>query len=102
MGEIRKTYSNDFKLKAVRLYLNGEQGYKTLARDLGISDHSNLRRCVDHYRKEDIQGLDEKRVRTKNPLRGRPRTRQKSTEEEIIRLRAENEFLKKWLGLEKR
>ncbi|QOS99251.1 transposase [Brevibacterium sp. JNUCC-42] len=102
MGEIRKTYSKDFKLKAVRLYLSGEQGYKTLTRDLGISDPSILRRWVDHYRKEGIQGLDEKRGRTKNPLRGRPRTRPESTEEEIVQLRAENEFLKKWLGLEKR
>ncbi|TPH12612.1 helix-turn-helix domain-containing protein, partial [Brevibacillus laterosporus] len=42
------------------------------------------------------------RGRTKNPLRGRPRTRPESMEEEIVRLRAENEFLKKWLGLEKR
>ncbi|MBG9788854.1 helix-turn-helix domain-containing protein, partial [Brevibacillus laterosporus] len=63
---------------------------------------SILRRWVDHYRKEGIQGLDEKRGRTKNPLRGRPRIRPESTEEEIVRLRAENEFLKKWLGLEKR
>ncbi|AIG24649.1 transposase [Brevibacillus laterosporus] len=102
MGKIRKTYSKDFKLKAVQLYLNGEQGYKTLTRDLGISDPSILRGWVNHYRKEGIQGLDENRGRTKNPLRGRPRTRPESMEEEIVRLRAENEFLKKWLGLEKR
>ncbi|HAS00305.1 MAG TPA: transposase, partial [Brevibacillus sp.] len=93
MGKIRKTYSKDFKLKAVQLYLNGEQGYKTLTRDLGISDPSILRGWVNHYRKEGIQGLDENRGRTKNPLRGRPRTRPESMEEEIVRLRAENEFL---------
>ncbi|MGD7665616.1 transposase, partial [Brevibacillus laterosporus] len=78
MGKIRKTYSKDFKLKAVQLYLNGEQGYKTLTRDLGISDPSILRGWVNHYRKEGIQGLDENRGRTKNPLRGRPRTRPES------------------------
>lgn len=38
MGKIGKTYSKDFKLKAVQLYLSGEQGYKTLTTDLGISD----------------------------------------------------------------
>ncbi|MCR8993839.1 transposase [Brevibacillus sp. 7WMA2] len=92
MGKIRKTYSKDFKLKAVQLYLSGEQGYKTLTRDLGISDPSILRGWVDHYGKEGIQGLDEKRGRTKNPLRGKPLTRPESMEEEIVRLRAENEF----------
>ncbi|MCR8983238.1 hypothetical protein [Brevibacillus laterosporus] len=36
MGEIRKTYSKDFNLKAVRLYLSGEQGYKTFTRDSAL------------------------------------------------------------------
>ncbi|ASJ55597.1 transposase [Brevibacillus formosus] len=102
MGDIRKTYSKDFKLKAVRLYLDGERGYKTLTKELGLSDPSILRRWVKYYKEEGIQGLDEKRGRTPSPLRGRPRTRPESIEDEIVRLRAENEFLKKWLGLEKR
>lgn len=101
MGNIRKTYPKELKLRAVKLYLEGEQGYKSIAKELGISDKSIVRRWVRYYQNEGLQGLEEKRGKGKGTRKGRPRKRPLSLKEEVVRLRAENEFLKKWLGIER-
>jgi transposase len=58
MGEIRKTYDVKFKKKAVDLYWKEGMGYKTVAKELGIS-HPLVRRWVKRYEQEGIQGLEE-------------------------------------------
>lgn len=101
MEQKRKTYSKEEKLAAVKLYLQGELGYGAVALHLGIPDDRQVRLWVRRYREEGEAGLEEKRGKAPKPFgTGRPRKRPLSLEEEVIRLRAENEFLKKWLELE--
>jgi transposase len=53
---------------------------------------------VKHYEKEGLKGLEEKRGRS----RGNGRQRKNpSLNEELVRLKAENEYLKKLLALRK-
>ena len=102
MGNIRKTYSKEMKQKAVKMYLEEGYGFKAIAKELGIPDHSMVRRGVRKFEEQGLKGLEEKRGKAKGPRKGRPKKQPLSVEEEVIRLRAENEFLKKWLGLERR
>ncbi|MDA5111147.1 transposase [Brevibacillus thermoruber] len=102
MGKIRKTYPIEIKRKAVHLYLEGDKSYKTIAKELGISDKNIVMRWVKHFENEGMEGLEEKRGKAVGPRKGRPRKCLFTLEEENLRLRAENEYLKKWLGLERR
>lgn len=43
MGEIRKTYSVKFKQKAVNMCLKRGMGFKSIARELGITHKSEWR-----------------------------------------------------------
>jgi transposase len=52
-------YNEQFKLKAVRAYLKGKLGFKSIAQNLGIG-HSQLGRWVRAYQTHGIQGLRKK------------------------------------------
>lgn len=98
MGKMRKTYDLAFKKKAVDMYLKEGMGYKTVARELDI--HSRMvRRWVKHFEEEGIKGLEEKRGKANGVGKGRPRTSPEDAESKIKRLEAENEMLKKFLGM---
>lgn len=96
MGEKRKTYTVEFKQNAVKMYLDKGLGYKTVAKKLGMM-HSMVRKWVKQYEIEGPTGLEEKRGKATGPRKGRPRTKNESSEEKIRRLEAENKFLKKLL-----
>lgn len=98
MGEMRRTYDEKFKKKAVDLYLKKGLGYKSVAREMGIND-SLVRRWVKHFEAEGVKGLGEKRGKAKGPGMGRSRTRPEDPEAKIKRLEAENEMLKKLLQM---
>lgn len=98
MGEMRRTYGEKFKKKAVDLYLKKGLGYKSVAREMGIDD-TLVRRWVKHFEAEGLKGLEEKRGKAKGPGMGRPRTRPEDPEAKIKRLEAENEMLKKLLQM---
>ncbi|WDM20606.1 hypothetical protein [Paenibacillus polymyxa] len=66
MGKIKNTYSQEFKLEIVKMYLE-----------------------------EGITALGERRGSKTGTGKGRPRTKGLSLEEEVARLRMENAFLKK-------
>ncbi|XRG76724.1 transposase [Rossellomorea sp. GAMAL-10_SWC] len=100
MGKIRKTYTKEFKLKAINLYFDEGMGLKTIGKQLGIA-HSVVERWVKHYKNEGIAGLEEKRGKAKGPNIGRPRLEPLSDAEKIQRLEAENAYLKKLLALKK-
>ncbi len=75
------TYSQHFKLKAVKEYLKGEKGYKSLCKELGIKDTKTLREWVKKYHASEL-------------LTGVPDKKQfLSHEEEILYLRAEIAYL---------
>ncbi|PEE39061.1 transposase [Bacillus cereus] len=98
MGKIRVTYDVAFKKKAIDLYLNKGMSYETVAKELG-THHSVVSRWVKHFEAEGIKGLEEKRGKAKGPGVGRPRGKSENPESKMKRLKAENEMLKKLLGM---
>ncbi|KJD43158.1 transposase [Paenibacillus terrae] len=94
MGKIKKTYSQEFKLEIVKMYLEeGKTSYQ-LSKNLNL-DAKMIRRWVHAFREEGITVLSERRGSKIGTGKGRPRTKGLSLEEEVARLRMENAFLKK-------
>lgn len=95
-GKKRRTYSKEFKLKAVKMKL--EQGYSNprILAELGIPQESMLKRWVKNYRTQGETGLEEHRGKAP---KGRPRKKPLTHEEELMRrirrLEMENAALKK-------
>ena len=87
------TYSEEFKAEAVRLYLEGDKGYRALAKELGIKSSKTLRSWVTKHQRG--ESLAETRGRKIGSQRGRPRTEFASAEEELAYVKAELEYVKK-------
>lgn len=100
MGRIQHTHSAETKYKAVQMYLEQGFGYKRVAKKLGIPE-ATIRRWVKFYENEGLPGLEEKRGKTTGINIGRPRKNPLSPEEELVRLRTENEYLKKLWALQR-
>jgi transposase len=101
MGRIQQNYTVEMKFKAVQMYLENGMGYKRVARELNIPEAS-VRRFVNRYEKEGMSGLADKQGTTKGLNTGRPRKTPLSPEQELVRLREENEYLKKLWALQRR
>ena len=95
------SYSFDIKFKAVKMYLEEGIGSNTLAKELNLSSNKRVLLWVKRYNEFGEDGLRERRGITRGLQKGRPRKRQLSLEEENQRLKAEVEFLKKLLILER-
>lgn len=87
-----RTYDKEFKLKAVKLYLESDHGFKQVANDLGVP-FSTLVGWVDDYKKEGANAF---------PGKGHI----KHSDEEMVNLRKElaivreeRDILKKALGI---
>ncbi|PHB27152.1 transposase [Bacillus pseudomycoides] len=93
MGKIRRTFSIDFKMKAIEMYLHREMGSKLIGRELGVT-YSIVDRWIKNYKNEGILGLQEKRGRSRQ-------TNATSQEDRIKRLEAESAYLKKPLAAKK-
>lgn len=83
-----KHYSVAKKLKAVEMHLADGKTYREVGQLLDIRDPQRIRAWVRQYRREGAAGL--------NQPKGRPRKRAESPEEELKRLRMENDLLKKF------
>ena len=95
MGKIIE-YPKEFKIKAVKTYLSGEAGgYRKVAEMFGMTDTKSLRRWVKQYEEKGEDAFVEPVIATKEFLVKSP----KDVEEEILYLKAENEYLKRLLGL---
>ncbi|WP_088013169.1 helix-turn-helix domain-containing protein [Gottfriedia acidiceleris] len=68
MGKIRKTYSKEIKVKAIDLYFEKDMGIRSIAKELGIG-FATIQRWITHYKREGIQGLEEKRGTSDSLLR---------------------------------
>ncbi|MGG0797370.1 transposase, partial [Brevibacillus laterosporus] len=68
------------------------------AKELGISTHKIICRWIKHYENEGLEGLEEKRGKTSGFRKGCSRKNPLTLEERVVRLEAENEYLKKWLS----
>jgi transposase-like protein len=86
MAEQRRRFSPQFKAEAVQMVIETGKPIAEVARDLGIHD-GTLGNWVNAYRHANPEP-DE-------PLSPLERARVKEMEDEIRRLRMENEFLKK-------
>ncbi|MFH1057241.1 MAG: transposase [Pseudomonadota bacterium] len=80
MGDRHRSFSREFKLEAVRLMTAGGLSVSRAARDLGIRE-SVFGRCKKQLVKEPVEAF---------PGKGRL----KSLDEELRRLRRENEILR--------
>lgn len=102
-----QTYSFDFKLRVVELYLTTEVSYQELAMQVGINNPALLTKWVNDYRIAGPDALREKRKgrRPKVAKRKKDKPLQnvvknhdveylKQLEEENLRLRIENAYLK--------
>jgi transposase len=93
-GQQFKRYSDDFKQKAVIKYLNGSKSYEKAADELGIRNCTQLKVWVKKWKNDesfDTRGESGE----PNPLKGRPRTKFNSLEEERDYLKAQVDYLKK-------
>lgn len=95
-GRKHRTYSKEFKLRAIKMKL--EEGYSNprILAELGIPEESVLRDWVRRYRAQGEAGLEERRG---NAAKGRPPKKPLTREEELLqrirRLEMENAVLKK-------
>jgi transposase-like protein len=90
MPEQRRKYSPQFRAEAVQMVLETGKPIAEVARDLGINE-GTLGNWVNLWRRDNPEPVPEL-----NPVE---RARVKEMEDEIRRLRMENEFLKKGGGL---
>ena len=86
MPERRRRFSPQFKAEAVQMVLETGRSIAEVARDLGIHD-GTLGNWVNGWRREHPE--------PDQPLTPAERVHVKELEDEIRRLRMENEFLKK-------
>ena len=95
MGKKRKTYTQEFKLMVVEDYLSGKSGGITkIAKKYDIPKDYMVTRWTRAYKEFGIDGLKENRGKT-GSSKGRPKKNNLSTEEKILRLEAENAYLRK-------
>jgi transposase len=99
-GKVRKTYSSEYKLLAVKRHIDDGISYKRVAEEFRVHEQMIIKWCKK-YRNYGEESLREQRGSFKGPTKGRPRTKEMTKDEEILRLKAENEYLKKLLNLER-
>lgn len=93
-------YSKEMKLRAVSMYLNEHIGSRVVARELGITNKTQVQHWAKLYQEKGECAFDEEtRGKSEHPRKGRPKTKFASMEEELQYLRMENEFLKKLKAL---
>ncbi|MFJ5964401.1 transposase [Bacillus sp. NPDC093026] len=84
--------TKEFKMKAVKLYLEGNKSYHTLSEELGVRSSAQLKKWVKTYREgksfEDQRG---KNTKADNPFIGYLKTTLKSLEGEQDELKEQVE-----------
>ena len=83
-----KKYPAETKLEAVRLFYEEGKTRVEITQQLQIRDPQRVRTWLRQYRREGATGFSK--------AQGRPRKRAESVEEELKRLRMENDLLKKF------
>jgi len=83
-----KHYSKKTKLEAVRLYLEEGLTRREIAQRLGLREPKRVSIWARQYKAEGAAAFSKPK--------GRPRKRAESLEEEVKRLRMENDLLKKF------
>jgi transposase-like protein len=98
-GSTFQTYSNELKIQAVESFLNGEGSQSAIAKKYGLKSRTQLIEWVRKYQEtggiSDSRGKRSGNKGLKNPLKGRPRTKFDSMEEELEYYKAQVAYLKK-------
>jgi transposase len=89
-GQTFQLYTEEFKLKAVDMYINGEGSYNSLSAHLGLRSPTQLKNWVKKF--EEGKKLSDQRGKLSS---GRPKTKFQSVEEERDYYKAQVEYLKK-------
>jgi transposase len=90
-GQTFKQYTDEFKLAAVKEYVEGSASYKLTAEKLGIRNCSQLKVWVWKWRNGEVFDI---RTRS-NTMNGRTRTVFDTVEQERDYLKAQVDYLKK-------
>jgi transposase-like protein len=86
----KKSYSAEFKINAIEEYIKTGKSQEKICEDLNITSTSSFGRWVIQYNEKGPDSFyEEKKTRRK--------AAKEDTDDELIRLRAENEILKKLL-----
>jgi transposase len=97
-GRTYQKYTEDFKIRAVKLYKEGNKSYGTVSEELGLRSPTQLKKWVMKFNQgesfEDLRGRAGGNTDS-NPLKGRPKTNFKSIQEERDYYKAQIEYLKK-------
>ena len=96
-----KTYSIQFKLNAIELYLTSKKSYQETANTLGMNNSSLIANWLRQFKEEGIDGLSRMKGRpTKMPknkskdLSQSDKDKIKELEAQLLTLRIENAYLK--------
>jgi transposase len=84
MGKNKK-YSASLKLKAVKLFLEGEKSGSVIAEELRISSFRMVEKWVKIYEKYGKEGFVDKRGKLTGPTKGRPKKSSEQSELEFLR-----------------
>jgi transposase-like protein len=94
-GDKFQTYSDELKIQVVKSYLNGEGSQTAIAKKYKLKSRTQLMNWVRRYQEtgdiSDLRGNNG----FKNLLKGRPRTKFDSVEEELEYYKAQVAYLKK-------
>lgn len=99
-GKLR-TYTRDYKLKAIKRYMLGNESLRKIAVDLGLTDYTILKDWVNKYKKSGEDAIQTTSGR-RNYLLHKERQDKIANDElkaRIQYLEAENEYLKKSYSL---
>lgn len=96
---VRKSYSFETKVSAVKMYLEGGKSLKETTQEIGITDTRTLRKWIKNYQEYGADGLKEKRGKSKHPRKGRPPKQEQSLEARLKRAEAERDFYKTFYEL---
>ncbi|OAB39813.1 transposase [Paenibacillus glacialis] len=91
-GQVFQQYTDEFKLGAVKAYIEGSLSYKVVANQLEIRSCTQLKVWVRKWMNGEKFDV---RKGQSNPLKGRPRTVFDTVEEERDYLKAQVDYLKK-------
>lgn len=100
-GDKFRKFTKEFKLKAVKMYLEEGYGIEEVTHKLGLNSRSYLKRWLKNYNEHGEAGLEERRGKSESPHRGRPKKDPTSPEERLKWLEAENDYLKALLECQK-
>lgn len=96
-----KTYSREYKLAAIKRYIEGNESIRSIAVDLGLTDYSVLRDWIQKYKAGGEDAIQTSHSR-KNYLMHEDRQNavaSRELKERLNHLEAENEYLKKLYSL---